>query len=239
MKKKRGIIIGLSLFAFAFAVAILGAGFSWRQVLLGSLALFIWELGSEIWKATFADPGFTRIQFRIGLVIGKALYDAGLYADDSSDSLSKIAEKMPDGGWITFTWLEPDFFFINTANRYSSTLEFSVDLPMIGTRQNQARYELTDMIEMRSANDGYELVLLTREERYCWPGTTRDKGLVLFSLPFRFLWAFQGKGDAWDREKKAHKMLAEIPGLEYHELADVPTGWDYQNEYGSFRWWTL
>ena len=42
----------------------------------------------------------------------------------------------------------------------------------------------------------------------------------------------------WERQKEAHSVLSGIPGLKYCELADIPNGWDYQNRYGSFRWWT-
>jgi hypothetical protein len=239
MNNKRGIGISICLFALALVLAVLGAGFSWRQVFLGGLAIFMWGLGAEIWKTAFATPGFTRIQFRIGLEIGKALHDAGLYADELPQASSIISEKLIGNGWIIFTWLESELFFLNTINRYSSTLDFSIDLPMVGIRQPERRYELTDMIEMRSATDGYELVLLTREDRYCWPDSTRNKGLVLFTFPYKFFWAFQGTGEPREREKEAHKVLAEVPSLKYQEVAEVASRWDYQSEYGSFRWWPI
>jgi len=93
---------------------------------------------------------------------------------------------MTGRGWVTFTWLEPELFYINTTNYYTSSLEINIDLPAYGARESKHGTELTDMIEMRSTGEGYELGLLTREQRYCWPDTTRDKGLVLFRLPYKF-----------------------------------------------------
>ena len=89
---------------------------------------------------------------------------------------------------------------------------------------------------MRGTLEGYELVLLTREERYSWPETTREKGLVLFKLPYKFFWALQG--DRWEGHKKATEILADA-GLTYHSDAEVSSAWDYRNQYGSFRWWEV
>jgi hypothetical protein len=92
------------------------------------------------------------------------------------------------------------------------------------------------MIEMRSTGEGYELGLLTREQRYCWPDTTRDKGLVLFRLPYKFFRALQG--DPYERHTKAKEILSAA-GLTYHSDAEVSSAWDYQNQYGSLRWWDV
>jgi hypothetical protein len=141
---------------------------------------------------------------------------------------------MTGRGWIIFTWLEPELFYINTTNHYSSSLEINIDLPAYGARESKPGMELADMIEMRRTGEGYELVLLTREQRYCWPHTTRDKGLVLFKLPYKFFWALQG--DPFESHRKAKEILA-VAGLTYHSYAEVSNAWDYQNQYGSFRWW--
>ncbi len=140
-----------------------------------------------MFKAAYTKPPFHRYQFRLGIGhIGLALRDADLYGEELSEAASLICSGMTGRGWVTFTWLEPELFYINTTNYYTSSLEINIDLPAYGARESKHGTELTDMIEMRSTGEGYELGLLTREQRYCWPDTTRDKGLVLFRLPYKF-----------------------------------------------------
>jgi hypothetical protein len=235
MDKKQNIVIGCCLFAVALLLAVYGADFSWRNVIVAGIALTLWTIGEDFWKTAFKPRPFTRLQFRIGIsYIGLALRDAGLYGEELSEAVALVSSGMTGRGWIIFTWLEPELFYINTTNHYSSSLEINIDLPAYGARESKHGMELADMIEMRRTGEGYELVLLTREQRYCWPHTTRDKGLVLFKLPYKFFWALQG--DPFESHRKAKEILA-VAGLTYHSDAEVSNAWDYQNQYGSFRWW--
>jgi len=95
------------------------------------------------------------------------------------------------------------------------------------------------MLELRGTMEGYELVLISREQRYCWPDTTSGKGLVLLSLPYKFLGAFQGSGEAWQCRKKATDILDTLPHMKYRSNPDVPKASDYYNEYVSLHWWEL
>ena len=94
------------------------------------------------------------------------------------------------------------------------------------------------MLEMRMTSEAYELVLLTREERYCWPETTRDKGVVLLRLPYKFFGAMRGDPYAIGRHEKQSAILAES-GLTYWADAEVSTAWEYRNEYVRIRWWDV
>ena len=198
MTKKQRITASVSLFSVAVLTAVYGAGFSWRAVLLGGLAILIWQYGDEVWRAAFAKPAFTRIQFRFGLnFLANALQDAGIYLDELPEAAQALSDGLKGRGWIIFTWLEPELFYLDTENHFSSTLELSIDLASFGSRMPERVFQLSDMVELRSTSDGYELALVTREQRYASSGYTRDVGLILFKLPYKFFWALQGAGDPW------------------------------------------
>jgi hypothetical protein len=237
---KRGIIIACSLFALAVCIGVYAAGFTWRQVVFGMLAAFTWQIGEGVWKTTFPPAAFRRMQFRVELdYLELALQRAGLYEAEQAQAASVLSDGIPGKGRITFTWLERELFFVNTTNHYSSRLEFSIDLPSFGTRAPKHGMELSDMLELRGTMEGYELVLLTREQRYCWPETTHGQGLVLLSLPYKFFWAFQGSGEPWECRKNAADILTALPNMEYRSDPEVPKAWDYHNEYVSLHWWAL
>jgi hypothetical protein len=235
MNKKRNIVLACCFFAAALLLIVYGADLSGRTVFVAVTALIVWLIGDYFWKSAFAVRPFTRFQFRIGLNIGQVLHDAGLYDEEISEAVGLIQSGMAGHSWIVFTWLEPELFYINTTNLYSSTLEINIDLPAYGARVNKRTFELSDLIEMRTTTEGYELALLTREQLYSTPGSTRGKGLVLFNLPYKFFWALQGD---YESHKKAAELLA-VTGLIYHSDTEVGSAWDYQNQYGSFRWWDV
>ncbi len=163
---------------------------------------------------------------------------AGLYDDELAAATEAIAKGMTGNGWITFTWLESELFYVNTTNQFGAQLEFSIDLPAYGSRQPQRALELSDLLEMRMTSEGYyELVLLTREQRYS-SHSMRGIGLVLFRLPYKFFWALQGDPYDFGRHDKVKAILAE-EGLTYWADAEVSSAWDYKNEYGTFRWWDV
>jgi hypothetical protein len=237
MTKKRDTLISCCLFAVALLLAVYGGGFSWRNVIVASVALMLLTAGGNLWNAAFAPQPFTRYQFRIQIShLGLALKDAGLYDGEIPEAVEHIYKGMSGHGSVIFTWLESELFFVNTTNHYSSRLEITMDLPAYRAREAAHRSQLADMIEMRRTNEGYELVLLTREQRYSDFGNTRDKGLVLFKLPYKLFGALQG--DQFQSDIKATEIL-ETTGLVYHLLEGVSDGWDYRNKYGTFRWWEV
>jgi hypothetical protein len=192
-----------------------------------------------MFEAAFAKPAFRRYQFSIGINFATALKSAGLYSEELDEASKAIGNEMPGKGWIVFTWLEPELWYVNTSNLFSSPLELHIDLPAFGTRQPQRPPELSDSVEMRLAEGGgYELVLLTREQRYCWPESTRDKGVVLFKLPYKFFWALQGNPfeGSYERHKNVETILTAA-GFTLFSDNEIPDIWDYRNDYGSFRWW--
>ncbi|RZU35448.1 hypothetical protein [Edaphobacter modestus] len=235
MGKKQNIVIGCCFFAVALLLAVYGAGFSWRAVIVTGGAFFLAGVGHEFWKSAHAPQPFARFQFRIGMNIGEALHDAGLYNDALSEAAGLISKDMPGRGWIVFTWLEPELFYVNTTNHYSSTLEINIDLPAYGDRVSKRTFELSDQIEMRTTTEGYELALLTREQLYSLHGSTRGKGLVMFMLPYKFFWALQRGYESHD---KAREILTAA-GFTYQSDAEVMSAWDYRNKYGSLRWWDV
>jgi hypothetical protein len=234
MNKKSKILIACSFLAFAFALVVAVYGFSWRNVLVAGVVLTLWNTGEKLWGLAFRPPPFRRWQFRIALSdLASALKDAGLYDDDELEAAASLSYKeMLGRGFIIFTWMEPELFFINTTNLYSSHLEISIDLPGYRERAPTREFQLADMIELRLASSSYELVLLTREQRY-----SNSKGLVLFNLPYTFFRSLR-----FDDPYESHDKLTEIlagEGLTYHSIPEVRSGWDYRNKYGSFRWWDV
>jgi hypothetical protein len=241
MEKKRPISLALCMFSGAALVAVYGAGFSWRQVLFGVVSIFLWMLGNELWDRAFAAQPFNRIQFRLELShLERAIEKAGIYSEEEIESAAyRIEEEITGNGRIVFTWLEPSLFYVNTTSFFCSTLSLNLSVPSFGGRGEKVRSDLPDLLEIRTGNDSYELVFLTSEQQYCWPESTSDKGLVLFRLPYKFMRALQTVGEPWEANKAAHAVLAGEPDLKYHELPEIPNGWDYVGNYVNLKWWPL
>jgi hypothetical protein len=227
------------LFVVAALVAVYGADFTWRQVLVGGIAMMVFHYADEQFGVAFTNNRpFTRYQFAISVTnLGGALQAAGLYKDELP-AMSSLYESMSGKGGMVFTWLESELFFINTTNQFESHLEFFIDVPAQGSRKSERGFELSDTLEMRMSTDAYELVLLTREDRYSWPDTTRGKGLVLFRLPYKFFWEMQGDPYEAGKHDKVKAILAGA-GLTYWADSEVSSAWNYKNEYGTFRWWDV
>lgn len=233
MNKKLNIVVACCFFAVALVLVVYGAGFSWRSVIVAFAAISLWGVGNSFWKAAFAPRAFIRFQFRIGLNISQALHDAGLYGDELSEASAQISEGIAGHGWIVFTWLEPELFYINTTNLYSSRLDISIGLPSYGARVIEGTFT-SDQIEMRTTMEGYELVLQTREQLFS-SEPRRSIGLVLFKLPYKAFWAMQRGYEAhWETRK-----LLEAAGLTYSSDPEFSNHWEYRNQYGSFRWWDV
>ena len=241
-------LYGNCLCILALIVAKYGAGFTWRQVLFALLVIGIWNSGLELLGHEEKKRKFQRVQFRISLIhLGQALIDAGIFSDDEIklnngalwDSLGPYSS-----GYITFTWLERDLFFMNTASVFSEFAELTISLKPFGRRAdeigNPLRH-LPDCIELRSKEDGYELVLIKSENRRGWidpEGPT----VALIKLPYEFLRSLQ-------TQPKRHESLMayfdkqrgilERVGLKYwadDEMSDV---WDYKGKYADLHWWTF
>ena len=147
--------------------------------------------------------------------LGRAVEEAGIYSEEEVEGAAYwICKEITGNGRIVFTWLEPSLS--STSIRpisFVSTLSLNLRVPSFGERAEKLLPHLPDLIEIRSGNDAYELVFLTSEQQYCWPESTRDKGLVLFRLPYKFMWALQTVGEPWEANKEAHAILAREPNL--------------------------
>lgn len=238
-------LYGNCLCILALIVAKYGAAFTWRQVLFALLVIGIWNSGLELLGHEEKKRKFQRVQFRISLIhLGQALIDAGIFSDDEIkqnngalwDSLGPYSS-----GYITFTWLEQDLFFMNTASVFSEFAELTISLKPFGRRAdeigNPLRH-LPDCIELRSKEDGYELVLIKSENRRGWidpEGPT----VALIKLPYEFLRSLQTQPKRHESLMayfdKQRGMLERV-GLKYwadDEMSDV---WDYKGKYADLHW---
>jgi len=108
---KKGITIACGMFALAVCIGVYASGFTWRQVLFGLLAVFTWQIGEEVWTATFPKRLFRRMQFRIGMEhLELALQRAGLYKAEEAQAAFALCEGMPGKGWITLLGWSVSFF---------------------------------------------------------------------------------------------------------------------------------
>ena len=241
-------LYGNGICILALVVARYGAGFTWRQVLVGYLVYGIWDAGSELLQRAKQKAKFQRVQFRIGLThLGQALVDAGIYTEDEIkqnngalwDSLGPYSS-----GYITFTWLEQDLFFMNTASVFSEFAELTISLKPFGRRAdeigNPLRH-LPDCIELRGKGDAYELVLIKSENRRGWIDP-EGPAVALIKLPYEFLRSLQTQPKRHESLMayfdKQRGMLERV-GLKYwadDEMSDV---WDYKGKYADLHWWTF
>ena len=136
MRKVKRLAWSGFLFFVAALVAVYGADFTWRQVLVGGLAMWVFHYADEQFGRAFTDNRpFTRYQFAISITnLGAALQAAGLYKDELPAMPSIYASMSGEGGMV-FTWLEPQLLFIDTTNQFESHLEFFIDLPAHGSRK--------------------------------------------------------------------------------------------------------
>jgi hypothetical protein len=241
-------LYGNLLCILALIVVKYGAGLTWRQVLVGLLGIWIWSSGIELLGHEEKKRKFQRVQFRISLIhLGQALVDAGI---SSEDEIKQNNEALWDSlgpyssGYITFTWLEQDLFFMNTGSVFSEFAELTISLKPFGRRAdeigNPLRH-LPDCIELRSKGDAYELVLIKSENRRGWidpEGPT----VALIKLPYEFLRSLQIQPKRHESLMayfdKQRGMLERV-GLKYwadDEMSDV---WDYKGKYADLHWWTF
>ena len=241
-------LYGNGLCILALVVARYGAGFTWRQVLFGLLVVGIWNSGSELLHHEEKKRKFQRVQFRIGLTnLGQALVDAGIYSEDEvKQDKDALWESLGaySSGYITFTWLQQDLFFMNTASSFAEFAELTISLKPFGRRAEEIgnpHRRLPDCIELRGKGDAYELVLIKSENRAGWIDP-EGPIVTLIKLPYEFFHSLQ-------TQPKRHESLTayfdrqrgmlERTGLKYWEHEEMSDVWDYQGKYADLRWWTF
>ncbi len=234
-------LYGNGLCIAALLVAKYGAGFTWRQVLVGMLAFAVWHSGAKLLRYSEKTRKFQRVQFRIGLThFGQALVDAGIYSEDEvKQNNGALSESLGaySSGYITFTWLQPDLFFMNTAGHFAEFAEITVYLKPFGDRALKIGKSLPDCLELRG-KDEYELVLSKVEDR----GPMGEEGntLVLMKLPHDFLRSLQGplkRAETITGHFQRQREMLERVGLKYWEHDEMSDVWGYQGKYADFRWW--
>lgn len=237
-------LYGNGLCILALGVAKYGAGFTWRQVLVGLLVVGIWNSGLGLLNHDEKKRRFQRVQFRIGLThFGQALIDAGIYSEEEIkqvssalwDSLGKYSS-----GYITFTWLQQDLFFMNTSSIFSSVAELSIGLIPFGSRKTS--WGSPDSIELRDRGDAYELVLIKSENRSHWIHC-EGPSVRLMELPHAFFRSLQ-EPPTWnilktmENEKRQNEIL-ESAGLTRWQDSEVSSNWAYKGQYAELHWWTF
>jgi hypothetical protein len=239
-------LYGNGIFILAIVIAKFGAGFTWRQVLVGCVAGVLWHEGSKLLLRAQSKPKFRRIQFRIGLThFPQALVNADLYTEDEvrqNDSALWNALGRYSSGYINFTWLQQDLFFMNTASFFSVTAELTLGLKAFGARASKIRGQLPDCLELRDDDTGYELVLIRSENRGRSDDEPERPTLTLMKLPHEFFSALQEHGDSYRSVRQAFRRQREIlerVGLQYWQDSEVSSAWDYRGEYADLHWWTF
>ena len=241
-------LYGNCLCILALVVAKYGAGFTWRQVLVGWLVICIWDAGSGLLERVNRKSKFQRIQVRIGLTdLGQAFVDAGIYSEEEiRQSGGAIWHSLGpySNGYITFTWLEQDLFFMNTASAFSESAELTISLRPFGRRAEELGnplQKLPDCIELRGWEHAYELVLIKSEHRAGW---TEPEGpsVTLIKLPYEFLHSLQSRPrrhESYTSHFDRQRGMLERAGLTYWPGGEVPEAWDFRGKYADLHWWTF
>jgi len=237
--KKRLVATAVGAWGAALLLFVAGAGFTLRQVIVAGMAVSICIFGADAWKEAFSRGPFHRFQFRIELDrMGQAFLDAGIYTPRDLPSMDDIRNSMTGKGRIVFTWLESGLVYLNTHNGFDSEPKFSIYLQTFrnGIEVSNRR---GDELEMRKTATGYELVLIASETIGARPRPYQYPGTVLFHLPHSLFSALQGRDSYYRRFERARAIMEGVPGIKFREIEEVQDGWDFENEYGTFRWWPL
>ena len=221
-------------FVGAIVLAVYGAGFTWRQVLVGSLALLGYEIGTSLWKAAFPEPKFSRIRFRIEINdLPHALVDSGIYTEEYVlENWKAISESLGQysGRVLQFTWLEKNLFFMNIGSFFAEKPEFAIEIAPANHPDTKSGL-LNHRLELQYSDVGYDLVLVKSADIYKHNRPT--PGLSLLKIPYKFFWALQGDSET---QKRAHDILAGSTGLKYWDSDTHPSVWGYTGKYVGFRW---
>ena len=239
---KRSVLFGSCLFALSLLLAVYAAGFGWRQVAFGLLAVYAWVFGVDLLNAARDPKRFIRVQFRIGIRgLAKALVDGGIYSEEeiaeySNEIWATLGEY--SDGHIEFTWLQPDLFFMQKVNVFAAYPELTIGLIPLGDCTKSGSRLLRDCIELRPAKNAYELVLIKAENRKARP-KNEGPSLTLIKLPYEFMHSLQGlyKRKTLTEVFKLQREILEKSGLTYWEDEEVWGHWDYRGEYANLHWW--
>jgi hypothetical protein len=159
--EKRRVATAVGAWSVAVLLAVFGAGFNLRQIIVAGIAVSVWVFGTHAWKEAFSRGPFHRFQFRIDLHhLGQAFLDAGIYTPAGLPSMDDIRDSMTGKGRIVFTWLESGLVYLNTQNGFDSELEFNVYLRTFRNGEEVSNRR-GDELEMRKTATGYELVLIS------------------------------------------------------------------------------
>jgi len=236
-------LYGNGLCLSALLIAKYAAGFTWRQILMGVVAFAVWHSGAQLLRHSEKQRKFQRVHFRIGLThFGQALIDAGIYSeDDVKQNNRALSESLGaySSGYLTFTWLQQDLFFMNTASHFAEFAEITIYLKPFGDRAEKIGKWLPDCLALRGM-DEYELVLSRVEDR----GPMGEEGhtLVLMKLPCDFLRSLQEplkRRETITGHFQRQREMLERVGLKYWEQEEMPGVWDYRGKYADLRWWTF
>ena len=237
--KKRLVATAVGAWGVALLLATFGAGFTLRHTVVSGIAVAAWVFGIEKWEEAFLRGPFHRCQFRIELDhLGQAFLDAGIYTSSYLPSMDDIRSSMIGKGRIIFTWLESGLVYLNSHNGFDSDLEFHIHLRTFRNGEEISNRR-GDELEMRKAATGYELVLIASEAIDVRPRPFQYPGTVLFHLPHSLFSALQGRDPYYRRFERARAIMEGVPGIKFREIEEVQDGWDFENKYGSFRWWPL
>jgi hypothetical protein len=249
MTRKRVIeVLNVVVFiAVTYLIMAFIAQFSMRQSIVLTLMMTLLIMAeAKAWsRLEEQKPKFQRIQFRIALVgFLESLVDAGIYTEEEvNEDSSKVWESLGQysSGFITFTWLEHDLFFMNIASHFSERAELTVDLEPFGSRALKIGNRLPDCIELRPCGAAYELVLIKSESR---TGLDSPEGptITLIKLPIEFFCALQAPpltADSRGTEFKLQREILERAGLKFWQADEVRSAWDFKGKYADFHWWEL
>ena len=148
-----------------YLILVFIARFSVRQSIVLTLILTLLVIAdAKAWLLlTERKPKFQRIQFRIGLTgFVQLLIDANILSEEEAARCvteeglhTPIWESLGpySSGFITFTWLEHDLFFMNTASIFSNRAELTISIRPFGSRALKVGNGLPDCIELRPCVD--------------------------------------------------------------------------------------
>lgn len=217
------------LCALALLTAKYGAGFTWRQVLIGILALAFCQAALKLRSAR----KFQRIQFRVFLKdFRQALIDAGIYSEEElkqNENIILDSLGQPKHDCVIFTWLKNDLFFVNNSNLFCKSPEFTINLKSFGERAAK-NLVIQDYLELRGNNGAYELILIKAEDRYY---SQRPDGIVLIKIPYELFGLLQSELNDVEFIMRPREILGRV-GLKYdNEMSD------FQGKYASLDWFEL
>ena len=93
---------------------------------------------------------------------------------------------------------------------------------------------MPDVLELSSRDEAYEVRLLPQRRSSL---ATSGEAVVLFRIPHVFFQALQS--DPIDSQSRAKQALLDSGFTYWAAGPEVSQAWEFQTEYGSFRWWSV